>query len=186
MTMSAGVSRADQSLPRPRPPVQLWRFLVAGALVAVLDISFAETYWVVIRNATTYARVLQSIASGAIGKSAFQGGSDTVILGAILHCTVAYGWTAIFLLASRHWRAFARVLAGPYGAVKTGFPFGVVVWLVMDFVVMPLSHARPTPVGSTWFVVSLLWHPVGVGLPMAVVLRGEGEPAASGSRGARG
>jgi len=175
MKMSADVSSADPPLAHPRPPVQVWRFVIAGALVAILDISFAETYWVVIRNATTYARVLQSIASGVLGKSAFQGGSDTVILGAILHCTVAYGWTAIFLIAARHWRAFSRVLAGRYGALKTGFPFGVVVWLVMDFVVMPLSHAKPTPVGSSWFLVSLLWHPVGVGLPMAVVLRGEAD-----------
>jgi hypothetical protein len=146
--------------------------VLAGALVAVLDISFAETYWVVIRHATTFARVLQSIASGLLGKSAFQGGSNTVILGAVLHCTIAYGWTAIFLLASRRWEAFGRLLASPYGAIKTGFPFGVMVWLVMDLVVSPLSHAKPAPVGSTWFLVSLLWHPIGVGLPMAVVLRG--------------
>lgn len=172
MAMSTNGSTVDQSLLRPQSPGTLWRFVVAGAVVAILDISFAETYWVVIRNATTYGRVLQSIASGLLGKSAFQGGSDTVILGAILHGTVAYGWTAIFLTAARHWRAFGRVLASRYGAVKTGFPFGVVVWLVMDLVVSPLSHAKPAPIGSTWFLVSLVWHPIGVGLPMAVVLRG--------------
>jgi hypothetical protein len=183
MTTAADVSRADQSSLGPRSRVELWRFVLAGAVVAILDISFAETYWVVIRNATTYARVLQSIASGVLGKSAFQGGSDTVVLGAILHCTVAYGWTAIFLMAARHWRAFGRVLASQHGVVKTGIPFGMVVWLVMDLVVIPLSHAKPTPVGSTWFLVSLLWHPVGVGLPMAVVLRGE---RIGGTRGARG
>ena len=142
-------------------------------MVAILDISFAETYWVVFRNATTYARVLQSIAAGLLGKSAFQGGSETVILGAVLHCMVAYGWTAIFLLLARRWRSFGRVLSTRYGALKTGFPFGVMVWLVMDLVVTPASHAKPAPVGSTWFLVSLLWHPIGVGLPMAVVVRGE-------------
>jgi hypothetical protein len=152
----------------------LSRWLLAGAVVAVLDISFAATYWVVLRHATTFPRILQSIASGLLGKAAFQGGTRTVLLGAVLHCTVAFGWSAIFLLAARRWRAFGQVLASRYGAVKTGFPFGVMVWLVMDLVVSPLSHAKPTPIGSTWFMVSLLWHPIGVGLPMAVVIRGEG------------
>jgi hypothetical protein len=175
MKMYPDLSRVDPSSLRARSPVQLSRFVFASAVVAVLDISFAETYWVVIRNATTYARVLQSIASGVLGTSAFQGGSDTVVLGAILHCTVAFGWRAIFMFMARHWHSFGRVLASRYGALKTGFPFGVMVWLVMDLVVTPLSHAKPAPVGSTWFLVSLLWHPIGVGLPMAVVLRGEAD-----------
>ena len=171
MGISADRSGVDRSFAPSGPMTVMSRFLLAGAVVAVLDISFAETYWVIIRAATTYPRVLQTIASGLLGKSAYLGGADTVMLGAILHVAVAYGWTAVFLLAARRSRAFGRVLASRYGAVKTGFPFGVMVWLVMDLVVTPLSHAKPTPVGSAWFLVSLLWHPIGVGLPMAVVLR---------------
>ena len=147
------------------------RFLLAGFVVALLDMSFAQTYWVVIRQATTFARVVQSIAAGLLGKAAFQGGGATVVLGAICHCVVAFGWAGVFLLAARRWHAFRRVLDSRGGALKVGVPFGMLVWIVMDLVVIPLSRARPTPVASSWFFVSLFWHAVGVGPPMAIVFR---------------
>lgn len=50
-------------------------------------------------------------------------------------------------------------------------PYGVMVWLAMNFVVVPLSHTTPTRAGSTWFWVCLAWHAVGVGLPMALIVR---------------
>ena len=150
------------------------RWIVGGAVVAVLDLSFAGTYWVVIRQATTLPRILQSIASGLLGPAAFQGGAQTVWLGAALHCLVALGWTGVFLFLARNWEPFARTLATPRGALKAGMPFGLLVWLVMDLVVSPLSHARPAPIASTWFVVSLVWHAFGVGLPMAVVAQSYG------------
>jgi hypothetical protein len=150
------------------------RWLVAGAVVAILDLSFAGTYWVVIRQATTLSRILQSIASGLLGPAAFQGGMHAVWLGAGLHCLVAFGWSGVFLVLARRWPPFARTLAARHGALKTGMPFGILVWLVMDLVVSPLSHAKPAPVASTWFVVSLIWHAFGVGLPMAVIARSYG------------
>ena len=153
-------------------PGDFIRWLVGGAVVAVLDLSFAGTYWVVIRQATTLSRILQSIASGLLGHAAFQGGMRTVWFGVGLHCLVALGWTGVFLVLARKWPPFAQTLATPRGAVKMGMPFGVLVWLVMDLVVSPLSHAKPAPIASTWFLVSLVWHAVGVGLPMAVIARG--------------
>ncbi|MGH7524705.1 MAG: hypothetical protein ACREK8_10395 [Gemmatimonadales bacterium] len=150
------------------------RWLAGGAVVAVLDLSFAGTYWVVIRQSTSLSRILQSIASGILGPAAFEGGMHTVWLGAALHCVVAFGWTGMFLALARNWRPFARTLTTSHGAIKTGMPFGVLVWLVMDLVVLPLSHAKPAPIASTWFVVCLVWHAIGVGLPMAVVARSYG------------
>ncbi len=149
----------------------LRRFVLAAAVVAVLDISFAATYWVVIRGTTTFPRIMQSIAAGLLGKAAFEGGVRTVLIGAVLHCVVASGWTALFLFAARHWAAFGRLLQGRLGAIKTGMPFGILVWLVMNLVVVRLSRATPAPVASTWFWVSLAWHAVGVGLPIAIIIR---------------
>ena len=134
--MSADVSRADQSSQRSRPPVQLWRFLVAGALVAVLDISFAETYWVVIRHATTYARVLQSIASGParqVGLPGWQRHRHPRRHPPLYGCLWLDGdLPACVPATGAHSPGCSP---SPYGAMKTGFPFGVVVWLVMDLVV---------------------------------------------------
>lgn len=159
------------------------RFLFTTAIVAVLDISFAGTYWVVIRGATTFPRIFQSIAAGLLGKAAFQGGSQTVILGAILHCVVAAGWTGVFFVAVRYWRGLGALLQRPAGALIAGMPYGVFVWLMMTLAIIPLSRTTPASVASTWFWISLAWHAVGVGLPIAIGAnprsrheRSEGQP----------
>ena len=157
-------------------PGDLPRVLFAATIVAILDISFAATYWVVYKGTTTLPRILQSIATGIQGRAAMQGGTASVLLGAAAHCAVALGWTMIFWLAARRWPAFRRVLGSRGGAFRVGMPYGVFVWLAMEFVVVPISHAKPAPVLSAWFAVSLVWHAFGVGLPMAVILR---EPVSS-------
>jgi hypothetical protein len=157
----------------------LRKFLVAGALVAVLDISFADTYWVVFRGATTLQRIFQSIAAGVLGKDAFTVGSRAVLLGVVLHCVIAFGWTAVFFALASRWPAFRRVLLGPSGALRVGLPFGMLVWLSMNLVIIPLSHTRPTAIASTWFWVCLVWHAVGVGLPMALIWRAGGASRAT-------
>jgi hypothetical protein len=46
-------------------------------------------------------QVLQYIASGALGKSAFEGGLVTAALGAMFHFIIAWAAAAVFVLASR-------------------------------------------------------------------------------------
>jgi len=153
----------------PTHPATLRRFFLTAATVAVLDISFAATWWVVIRGTTTLPRILQGIASGLLGKAAAQqGGAATVLLGAVLHCIVATGWTAIFFLAVRRSQGLRALLQRPFGVAIVGMPYGMFVWLMMTFVIIPLSRTTPAQVTSTWFWVSLAWHAVGVGLPIAI------------------
>ena len=157
---------------RETRPEWLQRFVLAAAVVAILDISFAATYWVVIRGATTFPRILQSIAVGLLGKASFQGGSATVLLGAVLHCVVAAGWTAIFFVAVHRWSQLLHRLQRPFGAATVGMPYGMFVWLMMTFAIIPLSHATPASAASSWFWISLVWHAVGVGFPIAMIARG--------------
>jgi len=63
----------------------------AGAVVALLDGSYAIIVYVWILLLTTSARIFQGIASRLIGKGSFDGGAATVALGVLLHFTVAYG-----------------------------------------------------------------------------------------------
>ncbi len=156
---------------RETRPGWLPRFLFATAVVAILDISFAATYWVVIRGATTLPRILQSIAAALLGKASFQGGTATALLGGVLHCIVAAGWTAVFLIAVHRWSWLRQQLQSPFGAAKLGMPYGVFVWLMMTFAIIPLSHATAASATSTWFWISLVWHAVGVGLPIAMIAR---------------
>lgn len=147
------------------------RLFVAGTLVAVLDIGYAALLWVVVLKVLTPVQLLQSIAAGVLGKATYAGGLATAALGAVLHFTIAYGWTAVYLVAYRTSPALRRLVRANQGAVKVGLGFGILVWLVMDLVVLPLSRANPTPVLSGRFALNLVAHAVLVGLPIVWLVR---------------
>ena len=110
--------------------------------------------------------VLQSVASGLLGRASFQGGARTAALGAFLHFFIAFSWAAIYYLASR------RLLFMTEKPVIAGLIYGEFVWIVMTFVVLPLSAIHRWP---TWSKASIITGPIGhmflVGLPIALAVK---------------
>src|SRR5215471_1271955 len=72
-----------------------WGGLVAGILDAVDGVIAYGT------QGLNPIQVLQFIASGVLGKSAFRGGLATAALGAAFHFSIAWVAAAVFVLASR-------------------------------------------------------------------------------------
>jgi hypothetical protein len=147
------------------------RFWSAGALVGLLDGAFAIALYAGILKVATARQVLQSIAAALLGADAYRGGLASAALGFGMHFGVAYGWTlayAILCIAAAPLRQFTHSTAG---ALVAGAVFGCCVWLIMDLVLIPLTRARATPPASSLFFVMLAWHAVGVGLPIALMLR---------------
>jgi hypothetical protein len=152
-----------------RSPRSLAHGIAAGGLAAgVLDIADA----ILFHGARGVApiRILQAIASGVLGRDAFTEGAATAALGLALHFLIALAAAAVYGLASRRWTLLvARPwLAGPI--------FGLGVYAVMHYVVLPLSRFRagpPPPAGSVdWGLVNLLAaHIFCVGLPIALAAR---------------
>jgi len=105
----------------------LWIGLVAGTLDITDNLVFNQ-----LRGITPW-RVFQYIASGLIGRQAFQSGWASVALGVLLHYTIALIWTAIFYAVARK---FAVVTRRP---VLSGLLYGGVVYLIMNFIVLPFS-----------------------------------------------
>jgi uncharacterized membrane protein YagU involved in acid resistance len=142
-----------------RPAVGI---LVGGTLAGVLDILAA---FLMSWPRVPPVRVLQYIASGALGPSAFRGGAATAAVGLALHFVIAFAAAALYVAASRRWRVLT---ARP---VASGSAYGVVVYAMMQLVVLPLSRVtRGTP---TWRSVALMIgiHIVCVGLPIAFAAR---------------
>ena len=54
-------------------------------------------------------RVFQYIASGILGRAAFEGGAATIAFGLLLHFIVALGAASVFVLA-RAWREYPSSL----------------------------------------------------------------------------
>lgn len=114
---------------------------------------------------STVERLFQGIASTLLGPEAFSGGTRTAVVGLLMHFSVAFSWSAVFLFAVARSPRLRGVLATPYGRLKTASVYGPVVWLVMSLVVIPLLLHRPPRIGGRWWV-ELLGHIPFVGLPI--------------------
>jgi hypothetical protein len=140
------------------------RAILAGGLAAgALDLTAALVLYT-LRGARPI-RVVQAIASGLLGAEAYKGGLATVALGCLLHFVIATGAAAVFVAASRWLPALVRrpFVWGPL--------YGVAVYLVMNFVVVPLSAVARGPFNPRLAAILVVIHMLCVGLPIAVAAR---------------
>ena len=161
--------------PATRRRSDLARVLTAGTLVGILDGAFAIAIWVVVLKVATIPRVFQGVAAGLLGREAARGGGlPTAALGLALHFLIAMIWAAIYLAIYRRWPALRQATRSTAGAIGVGLAYGLLVWLAMDFIVLPLSQVQGTPVSSPFFWTQVIGHPFVVGLPIALVVRERG------------
>ncbi len=140
------------------------RALLFGALaVAALDGIFAIVFWA-LRGATP-DRVFQGVAAGLLGREAFAGGLATAALGVGIHLFNASVIVAVYHLASRRLTSLAR------RPVPWGLLYGVLVYLVMTYVVIPLSASPSRPPSLGVVAINFVGHALLVGLPCALFAR---------------
>jgi hypothetical protein len=135
----------------------------AGLLCGVLDITASGTLFVL--KGGTLERILQFIASGAVGAKAFAGGKKTAAAGLFFHFVIAFSAaTAYYLLSTQ----IPFLLTH---AVLSGILFGAAVHLFMSLVVVRLSAAPKREFSVSAFLTQLVIHMFLVGLPIALVVR---------------
>ena len=144
--------------------------VLAGLVGATCDITYAILYygW----RGIPAERILQTVASGLLGKASYDGGWPTAALGLACHYAIVIVAAAVFYAVARRW---AWLRSEP---VTAGLAFGVAVYAFMNFVVLPLS-AYPFPLRFPLLTTAtgLLVHMVGVGLPISLITR-RAHPAA--------
>ena len=134
--------QGDQHRPDPEPVVRrssgrrvangnLTAILAGGFVAGAIDISYA-----VIANLARVApeKVLQSVASGLLGRAAYQGGAATASLGLFLHFAMTIAMAAIFVAAARSLVPVRQHL------LVAGLAYGALVYFAMRWVVVPLSR----------------------------------------------
>ena len=149
-------------------PQTLRPILIGGLIAGALDITYAFVFSYV-RSGRTPAFILQSVASGALGRPAYEGGWKTAALGLAFHFLIALIAATVFVLSSR----VIRFLVSH--AVVSGILYGLIVFAVMYGFVLRVSAiqltiwpwALPKPV----LIGGLLIHMFGIGLPIALVNR---------------
>lgn len=163
--------------------------LIGGLLAGTLDILYAFAVYgplapsLGLPSSSSPIAILQSVYGGWIGREASAlGGINTALLGACTHFGIA------IVMAGVYAALFAR--PGARNPALWGFIYGVILFVVMNYVVVPLSAAadghfadasnalervrtavdkalqfkRPLLLAGTFFT-----HTVLVGIPIALV-----------------
>lgn len=149
---------------RPRP---LETILLGGLVVGILDMLFAFVFYWLILGAPRL-RIFQNVAAGLLGRDvAFAGGERTFWLGLLLHFVVATCITTVYYLMSLGLPFLIR------HAVPSGLIYGLIAYLVMNYIVVPLSAIGPStrPFNLTNFLTAFIAHAFLVGLPVALLAR---------------
>jgi uncharacterized membrane protein YagU involved in acid resistance len=141
---------------------------LAGLLSGVLDLTATSTL-VRRTQGIPIERLLQRIASGALGPSAFEGGKKTATAGLFFHFLISFTAAFVYYASSRK---LAILIDHP---LLSGVLYGAAVHLAMNRIVLPLSAAA-IPFSAKAFLTQLVIHILFVGLPIAVVVSHAGIP----------
>jgi uncharacterized membrane protein YagU involved in acid resistance len=113
-----------------------------------------------------FLAVLQYMASGAVGISAFEGGTGTALLGVFFHLIISFVISAIFILSADRIPLVRRYII-PFALL-----YGFGVWVVMHLIVVPLSAAPPIPPPTVPYLIEeIIEHIVVVGLPLGILVQ---------------
>lgn len=148
------------------------RALIYGTVaVAVIESTEVMTFYGLVRGVPPH-QILQYIASGLLGRPAFEGGLATTLLGAALHFFNSFVIFAVYLGASRRFSVLVR------HPVVCGLLYGAGVHLFMAYVVTPLSAAPRRGAFNPWlFLHGVVSQALVVGLPCAFIARAASTPA---------
>lgn len=131
----------------------------ATAVAGILDIVMAF-----LSSSAPPAQVLRSVASGPFGSSMRDGAAAEALLGLAVHFSIMTVMVAVFVIvASKRPRLLERPLA-------SGLGYGLLLYLVMYWIVLPLRWpdafpvTQPAEVGKALFAHLLL-----VGAPIALI-----------------
>jgi hypothetical protein len=108
--------------------------LLGGLIAAAIDIGAASLI-----SGRSPVFIMQAIAGGLLGKATFDGGIRSAILGAVLQEVMGVLIAAIYVV-------FAKTVSGLLRRwIFSGLTYGIVIFFVMNYVVVPLSAWKSAP-----------------------------------------
>jgi hypothetical protein len=135
--------------------------VIGGLAGGAGDILFAIAFAVI--HGRTPVWLLQTVATGLLGPAAYDNGVPAALLGLVGHFAMSLLWAALFVAAASR---VPQLVAKPW---LSGPAYGVLVFLAMRLIVLPLS-AFPYPVSFKLESAGpdLLSHMFLFGLPIAL------------------
>jgi hypothetical protein len=124
--------------------------LVAALVVGALDFCVVRIYWDSV--GITFARIGQAVAKGWYGDASTAGGMHTAIVGTLTHFGIMFAFMLAYQLAAQRINFMRRK---PY---LSAIGYGLATFVVMNYVVVPLSHAAHPMKYDLWFLTSIGVH----------------------------
>lgn len=147
-----------------RPPRTSLPLVVGGGLlVAVFDAVFACTWWAIAAGVGPM-RILQSIGAGLLGEASFAGGWRSAAIGAAAHCFIAICMVGAYVFATSRLPVLMR------RPLRWGVAYGLFLYALMNFVVVPLSAAPRNDLPAAWIAASIAVHGL-IGIACALFAR---------------
>lgn len=139
--------------------------VLTGLLAGTLDITAAIVKFFV-DGGTDPTKIFRYIASGVLGRDALKGGWGMAAAGLLFHYLIAFIFTIFFF-----W-AYPRLGLQKLNKVVVGLVYGILVWIVMNKIVVPLSNT-PKPAVQPPFnmqaLIQMLILMFCIGLPIALM-----------------
>lgn len=143
--------------------MKLKAVLLAGLIVGTIDIT-AACVAAYAQHGVMPDGVLKFVAMGALGPDARQGGAGTAAAGLFFHDLIAMSWTAGFFFVYPKLPAWRE-------SIFAGFAYGLVVWTVMTFVVVPLSRVPSRPFNLQAQLPQIFIHSILIGGAILLLTR---------------
>jgi uncharacterized membrane protein YagU involved in acid resistance len=124
--------------------------LYLSALLAAVAAGIPDVLVAAALSRASAGRVLQLIASGVLGADSYSKGSRSMMLGLALQIAISFLIALIYNIAVAY---MADIRRSP---LMFGALYGVVIFVVMNFVVVPLSRAYPKPHWDLKSIVAML------------------------------
>jgi hypothetical protein len=159
MSAIASSKSLDSRSPLLRPIV------LGGMFIFIIQ---AIHMWIVpvLIQKTPFMVAWQYIASGALGMSAFEGGTATALVGVLFHLIISFLIAGVFIVAADRIPLLRRY------AIPASLLYGFGVFIVMHMIVTPLSATPPIPAPTLpWLIEAILEHILLAGLPLGMLVR---------------
>lgn len=140
--------------------------VIGGLILGMLHLIIQSWFVYSFLEKTPFISVLQYVASGAMGNAAFTGGLATALLGLVLDFFMTTVMAFVFILSVDRIPLLRRHL------IPGSLLYGFGVFIVMNFIVLPLSAAPTLPAPPMWlFIEMILEHILLIGLPLGILMR---------------
>jgi uncharacterized membrane protein YagU involved in acid resistance len=139
---------------------------LGGMIIGIVHLIIQEWLVFSLLYNNPFISVLQYLASGALGNAAFEGGLATALLGVLFHFVVSFVVAGVFVLSADRIPLLRRYV------IVGSLLYGIGVFIVMNFIVLPLSAAPPLPAPTTPQLIELvIEHILVSGLPLGLLIQ---------------